>query len=112
MRAFLNGKEGDVIRIPKASDLSIKGLFTADDGGQHDLSTATVDLIFYSRSNRNVTAALIAPGVVVTAANGSFTVALTEAQLNFGPGRYYAFARRTLAGVIHWGDKPTIIDII
>ncbi len=109
MRAFLKGKEGDLIRLAKDSDNVILGLIVADDGGQHDLSTATLDLILYTRPNRNVTASLTAPAD--TAADGTFSVTIADTAMDFGPGRYYGFVRRTLAGVIQWSNKSTIIDI-
>ena len=111
MRAFINGKEGASLRIPKDSDVVLNGRMINDDGGQHDLSTATVDLLLYSRPNRNVTVSLTAAAAVVTAADGTFTVTIADTALTFGPGRYYAFARRTLSGVITWAEKYTIIDI-
>ncbi len=111
MRAFINGVEGGALRIPKDSNVVLIGRLMNDDGSLHDLSTATVDLLLYTRPNRNVTVSLTAAGVVGTAAQGTFGVTIDDSALNFGPGRYYAFVRRTLAGVITWGDKPTLVDI-
>ncbi len=111
MRAFLNGKEGDVIAFAKDSDVSIVGLLMADDGSVHDLSTATVDLLVYSRPNRNVTPTGTHAAVVGTAAMGTFSVAIADTAATYGPGRYYGFIRRTLSADVQWGNKYVIIDV-
>lgn len=110
-RALINGKEGDAISFAKASDVALKLLILADDGGEHALSTATVDLLVYSRSDRTGGVIATHAAVVVTAAEGICTVAIADSAANYGPGRYYAFARRTLSGDIQWGNKPTIFDV-
>lgn len=111
MRAILNGKEGDVISFAKDSDVLINGRIIADDGSQHALSTATLDLVVYSRPDRNVTATATHAAAVTTAADGTFTVTIADTAATYGPGRYYGFIRRTLSADITWGNKPTIIDV-
>jgi hypothetical protein len=111
MRGFLDGKEGDLISFAKDSDNLFYGKMMADDGGVHDLSTATLDLVVYSRPNRNVTATATHAATVTTAANGEFTVAIADTAATYGPGRYYGFLRRTLSADITWANKYVIIDV-
>lgn len=111
MRAFLNGKEGDVIAIAKDSNVAIAGLLMADDGGLHDLSTATLDAVVYSRADRNVTATATHACTVDLAADGQFTITIDDSTLTYGPGRFYAFIRRTLSADIQWANLPTVFDI-
>lgn len=111
MRAFLNGKEGDLIAIAKDSNVAINGLLMEDDGSIHALSTATLDLVVYSRQDRNVAVTATHACTVDLAADGQFTVTIDDASLTYGPGRFYGFIRRTLSGVINWANQPVIIDI-
>lgn len=110
-KAFLNGKEGDVVSFAKNSRADMVGLLLTDTGDVHDLSTATLDMVVYSRPDRNVTATATHSATIGTAALGLFTVAIADAAAIYGPGRYYGFMRRTLAADIQWGNKPTIIDV-
>lgn len=110
-RAFLNGKEGDVIAFAKGSKVDIVGMLLNQDGSVHDLSTATLDVLVYSRSDRNVNVTATHAATIGTAAKGIFSVAIADADADYGPGRYYAFVRRTLSTDITWSDKPTIFDV-
>ena len=110
-RAFLNGKEGDVVAVPKNSRADLTGLLLKDDGTSHDLSTATLDMVIYSRADRAVAATATHAAVIVTAAQGIFTVAIADAAAIYGPGRFYAFMRRTLAGDVTFANKYTILDV-
>lgn len=110
-RALFNGKEGDVISFAKGSDVALKLLILADDGSEHALSTATVDVLVYSRSDRAVAVTKTHAAVVVTAAEGICTVAIADSAADYGPGRYYAFVRRTLSADVQWANKPTIFDV-
>lgn len=110
-RAFLNGKEGDIFAFAKNSRADLVGMLLAVDGSPHDLSTATLDMVVYSRPDRNVTPTATHSAAIVTAAAGTFTVAIADAAATYGPGRYYAFMRRTLAGDITFANKYTILDV-
>jgi hypothetical protein len=115
MKAFLNGVEGGLIKLAKDTDNVINGIILSDQGGQHDLSTATVDLILQTRPDRSdglANAVLVAAAAVLTATDGTFTVTIADTALTFGPGRYYGFIRRTLAADIQFANKYTIIDIV
>lgn len=115
MRAFLNGVEGGLIQLAKDSDNVINGIILEDAGGQHDLSTASVDLVLQIKPDRSdgiANAVLVAAAAIVAAADGTFTVTIADTALTFGPGRYYGFVRRTLATDIQFGSKYTIIDIV
>lgn len=110
-RAFINGKEGDVVSFAKNSRADMVGTLLAEDGGTHDLATATLDMVVYSRSDRAVTPTATHSATIGTAVAGLFTVAIADAAATYGPGRYYGFMRRTLAADITWANKPTILDV-
>jgi hypothetical protein len=111
MRAFLNGKEGDVLDVAKDADLTINCQLMEDDGGQHDLSTATLALVVYSRADRNVAPSATHAGTVDVAADGKAHFTIADTAMNYGPGTYYAFVVRTLSGAIVVARKPTIIRV-
>lgn len=110
-RALINGKEGDVVAFAKNSRADVVGLLLADDGSPHDLSTATLDMVVYSRADRAVAPTATHSAAIGTAAFGIFTVAIADAAAIYGPGRYYGFMRRTLAADITWANKPTVLDV-
>ncbi len=111
MKAFINGKEGDVVRLPKDSNVTLFGRIINDDGTIHPLTTATVDLLVYNKLDRSTTPVATHAATVTTATNGTFTVVIDDSAMTYGPGRFYAYVRRTLAPDVQWSAKPTILDI-
>ena len=113
MLALLSGQEGKLLRVPKDSNIAALPLVILDKatGIPHALSTATVDVVVYSRSDRNVVATATHSATVVTAANGSCTLSIDDSALTYGPGDYYAFVRRTLSGNVTFCRKPFVMRI-
>jgi hypothetical protein len=114
LAAFVAGKEGRDLSIPKASDMpSIPVNFLdAPLGSTHALSTATVDAVIYDRADRkNTTPIATIALTVATAADGKCTLSFTVANSAITPGRYYMFFRRTLAASITWSRKYTLLNV-
>lgn len=113
LAALVNGREGRDINLPKASDLAVNvNVIVPSTGVPHDLSTATLDAVIYDRGDRKNTTPIAAIGcAVVTAANGKATLTFTPSNSAFGPGRYYMFFRRTLAGDVRFARKFTLLIV-
>lgn len=113
MRALIKGEEGKNISLPKGADIitAIPIMIINDTGTVHDLSTATVDLVVYDRTDRTSTVIATLPITVATAAAGVCTLTAAVAAMNFGPGNYYGFVRKTLTGVITWSRRYITLTI-
>lgn len=114
MRAFVNGYEGRSISIKGGTDIVLNIKALNDDGSLYALSTATLTLEIYARADRRNAAVLSAAGVATVAADGSLTITLAATEIAIGvlpPGRYYAFLKLNLAGVITFGSKPTVLEV-
>lgn len=107
MRAIVGGNEGKLVRAFKDTNIVALPIVILEDiGSPHDLSTATVDVVLYTRSDRAVTPTATLPATIVTAADGKCTLSVDDSAMTFGPGEYYAFVRRTLAGNVQFCNKP------
>lgn len=114
MRAFINGYEGRSLAIKGGTDLVLNIKALNDDGSLYALSTATPTLEIYGRADRRNAAVLSAAIVATVAADGSATCTLTATEIAIGvlpPGRYYAFLKLDLSGVIAFGNKPTVLEV-
>jgi hypothetical protein len=96
MRALVNGEEGGALTLFKGADASLNLMLLNDDGTiPANLSSDTIALEFYADARRSAAAVFSKAAVVGTLAAGLYTVSPTAADMNFGPGTYYAFAKRT-----------------
>jgi hypothetical protein len=113
LAAFVQGKEGRDLSVPKASDLTVAVNFLdVPLGATHALSTATVDAVIYDRADRkNTTPVGTIAVTVTTAADGKCALTFTPANSTITPGRYYLFFRRTLAASVIWSRKYTLLII-
>lgn len=111
MRAFVNGKEGAVFNIEKGSDVTMKVVITNDDGSVLALGTDTVSVDIHDTPDRVNAATLTASVTVDTAANGACTLTLTDSNLSFGPGKFYAFVYKTATAEKTFARKYFILNM-
>lgn len=112
MLATINGDRG-LVRIAKGADESLKVLIMKDDGAVEDITGDSVDLIVYDRSDRKNAAITTHSGdTLTTPTAGLATVALTDAEINYGPGSYSMFVRWTDASASKvYFDGPFTLDV-
>jgi len=109
MRAIVGGKEGKlVLAFKDTNTVALPIVILEDTGAPHDLSTATVDLVLYSRSDRNVTATATHAVTVTTAADGKCALSVDDSVMTYAAGDYYGFIRRTLSGAVTFCKQPIV----
>lgn len=95
MRAFVNGVEKNPnVSLFKEADGMLQVTLMNNDGSPIDITGDTVALEVQSSKTRG-TAVKDLAGVITVATGGNFTVSVTPALMDFGPGVYYLFAHRT-----------------
>ena len=112
MLALINGSTSKV-RLAKATDNTLRVIVAEDDGSPIDITSDAIDLLVYQRSDRaNAAIATHSDDTVVQADAGYATVALGDAELNYGPGEYYMFVRYTDVGAtkVYWSG-PFSLEI-
>lgn len=108
MIAIVNGEEGSTLPIYKASslfltlvllsdgDLGPTAALTTARGTPLDLTADTVSVEVYDDVTRkNAAVASLSATISATPTAGLATATVLPAALNFGPGKYYAFVKRT-----------------
>lgn len=97
MRVLINGLVGTdpTIKLFKAADASdVLVRLMNDDGTVIDVTAGTNTLEFYTTANRSIAAVKSQALTTVTATAGHTKFTPSIAGVNFGPGTYYAFAKR------------------
>jgi hypothetical protein len=93
MLVLINGGQG-LVQMAKGSTQTLKVVVAKDDGSAEDLTGDSIDLVVYDRSDRaNAAIATHVGDTVTTPTAGFVTCAITSAELTYGPGDYFLFAR-------------------
>ena len=106
MIAIINGQEGPTLSLFKGGFGLLQLILLSDGelgptgqvaakGSPLDVTGDTVTIEVYDTSDRRNTATKSLPATIVTAGAGHLTVALTATLMDFGPGKYYAYAKRS-----------------
>lgn len=105
MLAFIAGSR-NTVNIVKGSDVvALPLILCNDDGSVLDLSTGTVDVLVYDRSDRANAATATHAATVVTAAQGICTLTIQDTVLTYPVGQYTLFVRHTNAtSKLYWTE--------
>jgi hypothetical protein len=99
MKALINGSTNASVTVAKGSNNSLNVLVMNDDGSVLALSTGTIDLVVYDRSDRANAAIATHAGAGLSLATAGFDVVdIDDSALTYGPGEYYVFVKHTTAG--------------
>jgi len=113
MRALINGVEGGTVVLFKTADAVLPAInLIPDNGGVLVLTGGTATLEIFSAKTRTGTVALSAAAALTVAAAGHITVTLTDTQMTFGPGTYYAWVKFVDSGsLISYSLVPFTLEI-
>lgn len=104
MRARFNGNEGvdadDVILLMKNADDTVNICFTDDDGAPVDLTANTLSVEVYAQNHRSGTPVKTWTPPVTAASAGYSQFSVDAADVDFGPGDYFMWAKRIGGGAV------------
>lgn len=124
MIAILNGEEGgsiylykggsDLLRLQLLSDGAVgpTGQVSAI-GSPLDVTGDTITVEFYDAPDRRNAATKSVPATIVAATNGYTTVTVAAATIDFGPGTFYAFVKRSenTGSTIEFSRKYNVVTV-
>lgn len=108
MRFLLNGGISKSVTHLIGSTTTYRVQFTNDDGSPVDISSGTIEVIFYATAERTTIAKTVAvtPTAVVGAYGfGTFTLVPAETIITLGT-TYYLWGRTTISTVVTIGSSP------
>lgn len=89
--------DGETVKLFKGADRVLTNVRLINtDGTPVNLTGATATLEIYASVDRKAAAVASLTLTTVTAAAGSMSITPTIANINFGPGTYYMFAKHVV----------------
>lgn len=116
MIALIDGVEGNVLDIFKASNRTLNIICLDDNGAQLALTGGTVDLLIYTYEDRREAVTDTVSCALTDAAAGHASAVFVPADLNYGPqlnnAPYWAYVKFTESGgTEHLSRTPSKINI-
>ncbi len=115
MRALINGQEGKSLSFFKESDVVFNLMLLNDDGTIPDgLDADAIMLEVYTDRHRSLDPIAEHTPAVLDDDAALYSVTLSPTDTVYGPGTYFAFAKRTTDGespLVSFGNEPTLIVV-
>lgn len=112
MIAVINGQIGGTVTLFKAADAVLNVVLLDTDGSPLDITSDTIALEVQASKTRSDTPTKTVTGAIGVATGGFATVTLTDIVMDFGPGTFYGWIKRTedSSGDISFGaDYITLV---